>query len=165
MIYSLERTNSSVRELITENLQMCRWALLLIQSALAGAAYSPFTAPLTVRTPQGPWRRTTRPSSSDIVERKTVLVVAAMLVSHKRSPRPMVLLAQRPAGKSLAGLWEFPGGKVEQGETPEAALSRELAEELGITCAPSAMKPLTFASHAYGSFNLLSSRARPRTQN
>jgi 8-oxo-dGTP diphosphatase len=66
-----------------------------------------------------------------------------------------VLLAQRPEGKSLAGLWEFPGGKVEPGETPEAALIRELHEELGIDTHASCLAPLTFASHAYETFHLL----------
>ncbi|MEM1233743.1 MAG: (deoxy)nucleoside triphosphate pyrophosphohydrolase [Pseudomonadota bacterium] len=66
-----------------------------------------------------------------------------------------VLLAQRPAGKSMAGLWEFPGGKVEQGETPEAALIRELHEELGIGTWQSCLAPLTFASHSYEEFHLL----------
>ena len=66
-----------------------------------------------------------------------------------------VLLAQRPDGKSMAGLWEFPGGKVEAGETPEAALIRELHEELGINTWKSCLAPLTFASHAYEKFHLL----------
>lgn len=66
-----------------------------------------------------------------------------------------VLLAKRPAGKSLAGLWEFPGGKVEKGETPEAALVRELKEELGITVPQKCLAPFTFASHAYEKFHLL----------
>lgn len=82
---------------------------------------------------------------------KTVLVVAAALVDG----RGRVLLAQRPAGKSMAGLWEFPGGKVEAGETPEAALVRELHEELSITIAPQALEPVIFASHGYESFHLL----------
>jgi 8-oxo-dGTP diphosphatase len=66
-----------------------------------------------------------------------------------------VLLAQRPEGKSMAGLWEFPGGKVEPGETPEAALVRELHEELGIETWDSCLAPLTFASHGYDDFHLL----------
>ena len=66
-----------------------------------------------------------------------------------------VLLAQRPAGKSMAGLWEFPGGKVEPGETPEIALIRELEEELGIHTWDSCLAPLTFASHTYQQFHLL----------
>ena len=70
-------------------------------------------------------------------------------------PDGRVLLAQRPAGKSMAGLWEFPGGKVEPGETPEAALIRELREELGIDTWQSCLAPLTFASHGYPDFHLL----------
>ena len=66
-----------------------------------------------------------------------------------------VLLAQRPEGKSMAGLWEFPGGKVEPAETPEAALIRELHEELGIATWQSCLAPLTFASHTYADFHLL----------
>tara|TARA_B110000090_G_scaffold1650_1_gene1731 strand:- start:60 stop:458 length:399 start_codon:yes stop_codon:yes gene_type:complete len=82
---------------------------------------------------------------------KTVLVSAVALID--RDGR--VLLAQRPDGKSMAGLWEFPGGKVEVGETPEAALIRELEEELGINTWRSCLAPLTFASHAYEDFHLL----------
>jgi 8-oxo-dGTP diphosphatase len=82
---------------------------------------------------------------------KIVLVAAVALID--RDGR--ILLAQRPEGKSLAGLWEFPGGKVEQGETPEAALIRELHEELGIETWSSCLAPLTFASHAYEHFHLL----------
>jgi len=82
---------------------------------------------------------------------KTVLVAAVALID----PDGRVLLAQRPEGKSMAGLWEFPGGKVEPGETPEAALIRELHEELGIETWNSCLAPLTFASHAYDGFHLL----------
>ena len=81
----------------------------------------------------------------------TLLVSAVALVDTDGR----VLLAQRPAGKSMAGLWEFPGGKVEAGETPEAALVRELGEELGIDTWQSCLAPLTFASHAYEAFHLL----------
>lgn len=83
--------------------------------------------------------------------RRMLLVVAAALIN----PAGCVLLAQRPLGKSLAGLWEFPGGKLEPGESPEQALARELAEELGIVAAPQAFTPLAFASHSYPDFHLL----------
>ncbi len=66
-----------------------------------------------------------------------------------------ILIAQRPEGKNLAGLWEFPGGKLEKGERPEEALIRELQEELNITVKPACLAPLTFASHAYDDFHLL----------
>ena len=82
---------------------------------------------------------------------KTVLVSAVALID--RDGR--VLLAQRPIDKSMAGLWEFPGGKIEAGETPEAALVRELHEELGIETWNSCLAPLTFASHSYQDFHLL----------
>ena len=82
---------------------------------------------------------------------KIVLVAAVALIDADGR----VLLAQRPEGKSLAGLWEFPGGKVEPGETPEAALIRELHEELGIDTHASCLAPLTFASHSYPDFHLL----------
>ena len=82
---------------------------------------------------------------------KTVLVSAVALIDGEGR----VLLAERPEGKSMAGLWEFPGGKVEPGETPEAALIRELHEELGIDTWQSCLAPLTFASHTYEDFHLL----------
>ena len=82
---------------------------------------------------------------------KTVLVSAVALIDADGR----VLLAQRPEGKSMSGLWEFPGGKVEPGETPEAALIRELHEELGIDTWQSCLAPLTFASHTYEDFHLL----------
>ena len=82
---------------------------------------------------------------------KTVLVSAVALIDVDGR----VLLAQRPEGKSMAGLWEFPGSKVEQGETPEVALIRELQEELGIDTWASCLAPLTFASHSYDTFHLL----------
>ena len=81
---------------------------------------------------------------------KTVYVAAAALFD----PDGRVLLAQRPEGKAMAGLWEFPGGKIESGETPEQALTRELAEELSITVSESDLTPFTFASHTYEKFHL-----------
>jgi 8-oxo-dGTP diphosphatase len=80
-----------------------------------------------------------------------VLVAAAALTDVDRR----VLIAQRPMGKSMAGLWEFPGGKVNPGETPEEALVRELAEELGIDVCLECLAPFTFASHSYEDFHLL----------
>jgi 8-oxo-dGTP diphosphatase len=80
-----------------------------------------------------------------------LLVVAAALFDAQGR----ILLAQRPEGKQLAGLWEFPGGKLEPGETPEAALVRELAEELSITVNETSLEPLTFASFTYPAFHLL----------
>ena len=82
---------------------------------------------------------------------KTLLVSAVALIDVDGR----ILLTQRPEGKSLAGLWEFPGGKVEPGETPEIALIRELQEELGIDTWQSCLAPLTFASHSYDDFHLL----------
>jgi 8-oxo-dGTP diphosphatase len=80
-----------------------------------------------------------------------LLVVAAALVD----PDGRVLVAQRPQGKSMAGLWEFPGGKIEAGESPETSLIRELREELGIAVKEPCLAPFTFASHTYGAFHLL----------
>nr|WP_145640731.1 8-oxo-dGTP diphosphatase MutT [Neorhizobium alkalisoli] len=85
------------------------------------------------------------------MEKKLLLVAACALIDADGR----ILLAQRPEGKSLAGLWEFPGGKVEPGETPEEALVRELEEELGIMTKVACLAPLTFASHTYEKFNLL----------
>ncbi|MBC6441117.1 MAG: (deoxy)nucleoside triphosphate pyrophosphohydrolase [Rhodospirillales bacterium] len=82
---------------------------------------------------------------------KSVLVVACALVDAD----DRVLIAKRPEGKAMAGLWEFPGGKVGDGETPEAALIRELREELAIDVTESCLAPFTFASHAYDDFHLL----------
>jgi 8-oxo-dGTP diphosphatase len=85
------------------------------------------------------------------VSAKLVLVAACALIDADGR----VLLAQRPAGKPMAGLWEFPGGKVERGERPEDSLIRELKEELGIVVHEACLAPLTFASHAYPEFHLL----------
>jgi len=82
---------------------------------------------------------------------KTILVSAVALIDVDGR----ILLTQRPEGKTMAGLWEFPGGKVEPGETPEAALIRELHEEIGIDTWASCLAPLTFASHTYETFHLL----------
>ncbi len=84
-------------------------------------------------------------------ERPVLLVAAAALVDADGR----VLIAQRPEGKTMAGLWEFPGGKVGAGETPEEALIRELAEELGIDVTENCLAPFTFASHGYDDFHLL----------
>ena len=86
-----------------------------------------------------------------MTDKPILLVVACALVDADRR----VLIAQRPAGKQFAGLWEFPGGKVEKNESPEAALQRELLEELGISTQTACLAPLTFASHSYESFHLL----------
>ena len=82
---------------------------------------------------------------------RLVLVAACALID----PDGRILIAQRPKGKSMAGLWEFPGGKVEAGERPEQSLIRELKEELGITVKEECLAPLTFASHLYPDFHLL----------
>jgi 8-oxo-dGTP diphosphatase len=86
-----------------------------------------------------------------MVDLKLTLVVACALIDTDNR----VLIAQRPEGKQLAGLWEFPGGKLEPGERPEQALIRELHEELGIAVKEACLAPLTFASHAYTDFHLL----------
>jgi 8-oxo-dGTP diphosphatase len=83
--------------------------------------------------------------------RRLLLVAAAALID----PSGRVLITQRPAHKQLGGLWEFPGGKVELGEAPEAALTRELKEELSLNVEPDALDPFAFASHAYPDFHLL----------
>lgn len=83
--------------------------------------------------------------------RRLLLVAACALVD----PDGRVLIAQRPPGKQLAGLWEFPGGKVEAGETPEECLVRELREEIGVETKVACLAPLTFASHSYDDFHLL----------
>ena len=110
-----------------------------------GPAISPpSTSPSTPTT--GPDRRCPRGPTHQLL-----LVAACVLLDGEGR----ILIAKRPPGRSLAGLWEFPGGKVEQGELPEHALVRELAEELGIDIAPADLSPLTFASHAYPDFHLL----------
>jgi 8-oxo-dGTP diphosphatase len=86
-----------------------------------------------------------------MTELKLILVVACALIDTDNR----VLLAQRPPGKALAGLWEFPGGKLEPGERPETTLIRELQEEIGISVAEPCLAPLTFASYAYETFHLL----------
>jgi 8-oxo-dGTP diphosphatase len=83
---------------------------------------------------------------------KPVILVAAVALVDRDG---RVLITQRPPDKSMSGLWEFPGGKVEPGETPEAAVVREMHEELGITIKPACLSPLTFASHDYEDFHLL----------
>jgi 8-oxo-dGTP diphosphatase len=86
-----------------------------------------------------------------MADKPLLLVAAAALIDADGR----VLICQRPEGKSLAGLWEFPGGKVERGETPEACLIRELEEELSIRVAEACLAPFVFASHSYESFHLL----------
>jgi 8-oxo-dGTP diphosphatase len=89
---------------------------------------------------------------SELAKPRSILLVAACALIDTDG---RILLAQRPEGKSLAGLWEFPGGKVEPGETPEETLVRELSEELGIVTRVACLAPLTFASHTYETFHLL----------
>jgi 8-oxo-dGTP diphosphatase len=91
------------------------------------------------------------PALPQVVGKRILLVAACALID----PDGRVLLARRPEGKPLAGLWEFPGGKVDAGETPEAALIRELKEELAIDVAESCLAPFAFASHGYEAFHLL----------
>lgn len=97
--------------------------------------------------PEGCWQADARDADS----KKLVLVAAAALIDVDGR----VLIGKRPAGKAMAGLWEFPGGKVDQGETPEGALIRELREELGIDTRTSCLAALAFASHGYKDFHLL----------
>jgi 8-oxo-dGTP diphosphatase len=97
--------------------------------------------------PSGCWQTDTRSSAPGEI----VLVAAGALVDDDGR----VLIARRPEGKAMAGLWEFPGGKVQAGETPEAALIRELREELGIDTRASCLAPNAFASHGYDAFHLL----------
>jgi len=85
------------------------------------------------------------------MSKKLVLVVACALIDEDGR----VLITKRPEGRAMAGLWEFPGGKIEVGELPEAALIRELQEELGVNVSNSCLAPLTFASHSYQDFHLL----------
>jgi 8-oxo-dGTP diphosphatase len=96
-------------------------------------------------------RKAAVPCPKDHLPMTLLLVAACALIDADGR----VLIAQRPAGKPMAGLWEFPGGKVEAGERPEDTLVRELAEELGVEVTPPCLAPLTFASHAYDDFHLL----------
>ena len=89
---------------------------------------------------------------AEAVSGKPIVLVSAVALIDADS---RVLLARRPEGKAMAGLWEFPGGKVDEGETPEAALIRELHEELGIDTHESCLAPIGFASHGYDDFHLL----------
>ena len=95
---------------------------------------------------------TTEPDSNGTIADVPIILVAAVALVDVDG---RVLIAQRPEGKSMAGLWEFPGGKVEPGETPEQALIRELREEIGIDVTENCLAPFTFASHRYDDFHLL----------
>jgi 8-oxo-dGTP diphosphatase len=106
---------------------------------------------LTHPADDGCWAAGERTAKERGAARPVVLVAAAALVDVDGR----VLIARRPEGKSMAGLWEFPGGKVQLGETPEAALIRELQEELAVDTKSSCLAPLAFASHAYEDFHLL----------
>ena len=113
---------------------------------VAAVGLTPVAATTMQAVPDAPREKAAPPGNMPLV-----LVAACALID----PDGRVLLAQRPAGKSMAGLWEFPGGKLNPGETPEAALIRELAEELGINVSASCLAPFAFASHAYERFHML----------
>jgi 8-oxo-dGTP diphosphatase len=128
-----------------------------IQSRLSGILDAPLELAIGLAAGETRWRGMTpkvlRASQSPLGRREmnlTLVVACALVDADKR-----VLIAQRPEGKTLAGLWEFPGGKVEPGERPEQTLIRELHEEIGITVSEACLAPLTFASHAYDDFHLL----------
>jgi 8-oxo-dGTP diphosphatase len=121
------------------------------QSSFLVAAKLDCFAELVIRRRFAPTGWLAMTVEGSMAELKLTLVVACALVD----PDKRILLAQRPEGKTLAGLWEFPGGKVEPGERPEATLIRELHEELGIDVSEPCLAPLTFASHAYETFHLL----------
>lgn len=106
------------------------------------------TEPESPPAEDGCWGAPTPPAATNLPI-ITVVAVALLDVDNR------ILLAQRPPGKAMAGLWEFPGGKINPGESPEAALIRELEEELGLDVRASCLAPLTFASHAYDTFHLL----------
>lgn len=103
---------------------------------------------MTIEPDRGCWQAELREATPDL---PLLLVAAVALIDADGR----VLLARRPEGKSMAGLWEFPGGKVQAGETPEQALIRELQEELGIDTKGSCLAPIAFASHGYDAFHLL----------
>jgi 8-oxo-dGTP diphosphatase len=120
-----------------------------IQSRLSGIPDAPQEPVIGLAEGETRWRGMTRKVRR--LEMNLILVVACALVDADKR----VLIAQRPEGKTLAGLWEFPGGKVEPGERPETTLIRELHEELGIDVSEPCLAPLTFASHTYETFHLL----------